>query len=136
MEKHVQLVAILMIVYRSLLILASVFIFALTAWITHIIEFQVFRHGDVPVEFLNIVPMILLAVSTVLFVVSVIGIIGAIGLLQRKEWGRVITLMVSCLNLIHVPLGTALGIYSLWVLMSDETVKLFNPTAGGQLAPQ
>ena len=134
MEKHIQLVGILNIVYRTLLILVSIIIFALTAWFTRLIEFHIFRHEELPPDFLNIVPFILLVAAVVIFVVSIIGIIGAIGVLQRKEWGRIITLIVSFFNLLHVPVGTVLGAYTLWVLMKDESVKAFNPTAGGQLA--
>jgi hypothetical protein len=29
------------------------------------------------------------------------------------------------LNLIHIPLGTILGVYTFWVLMQDETIEFF-----------
>jgi uncharacterized membrane protein len=135
MEKHVQLVGILNIVYRAFLLLASLIICCLTAWITHFIQFQIFQHGDAPFEVLNIVPLILLTVAAAMFIVSIFGILGGIGVLKRKEWGRIITLIASFVNLLHIPIGTALGVYTLWVLMNDQSVKIFNPTAGGQLAP-
>jgi ribosomal protein L40E len=37
-------------------------------------------------------------------------------LLTRQPWGRVFAIVFSILALFHFPLGTALGIYSLWVL--------------------
>jgi hypothetical protein len=37
-------------------------------------------------------------------------------LLTRQPWGRILTIVCSVLCLFHPPLGTALGIYTLWVL--------------------
>ena len=63
-----------------------------------------------------------------LFILSVPGIIGGIGVLRLKPWARYMVLVLSVLHLVNIPLGTALGIYSIWVLVHDETVELF--TAG------
>ena len=49
-----------------------------------------------------------------------------ISLIKRKEWGRIMVLVVSFFNLINFPLGTALGIYSIIILMKEETAKLFS----------
>jgi hypothetical protein len=38
------------------------------------------------------------------------------GLLTRKPWGRVLGIVAAVLSLIKIPIGTALGIYTLWVL--------------------
>jgi hypothetical protein len=37
-------------------------------------------------------------------------------LLTRQPWGRIFAIVFGILALIHLPLGTALGIYTLWVL--------------------
>ena len=37
-------------------------------------------------------------------------------LLTRQTWGRVLAIIFGVIALIHFPLGTALGIYTLWVL--------------------
>lgn len=37
-------------------------------------------------------------------------------LLTRQPWGRVLGIIFGVLALIHIPLGTALGVYTLWVL--------------------
>jgi ABC-type polysaccharide/polyol phosphate export permease len=43
------------------------------------------------------------------------SIIGAIGFLQNQSWGIYLLLLSGCLRLINFPLGTALGVYTLWV---------------------
>lgn len=42
--------------------------------------------------------------------------ITAYALLTRQPWGRVIAIVFACFALLHPLLGTALGIYTLWVL--------------------
>ena len=67
-------------------------------------------------------------VPGLLFLISLPGIIGGIGVLRLKPWARYMVLVLSVLSMLNIPLGTALGIYSIWVLVHDETVELF--TAG------
>jgi len=65
-----------------------------------------------------------------LFLISVPGIIGGIGVLRLKPWARYMVLVLSVLDLLSIPLGTALGIYSIVVLVHDETVELFTTGSG------
>ncbi len=58
-------------------------------------------------------------------IVSLPGLIAGIGLLSYKEWARILTIVLSVLNLLNIPFGTAIGIYSLWVLLSRDTTHLF-----------
>jgi hypothetical protein len=130
MEKHIQLVGILNIAYRSVLILVSVILLVIAAGFRRFFD-MIVRLGsvdmhDVPYELLDIVPLILVVVALVMFVVSVVGIVAAAGVLGRKRWGRVLMLVVSFFNLLRVPLGTILGGYSIWVLLNDETIRLFD----------
>jgi hypothetical protein len=43
------------------------------------------------------------------------------GLLQREPWARIVTIILAFLALFNVPFGTALGIYTLWVLLPAES---------------
>jgi len=43
-----------------------------------------------------------------------------------KSWARIVAIIVGCLNLLHVPFGTALGVYTLWVLLNDESRDLLS----------
>jgi len=62
-----------------------------------------------------------------LFIISVPDIIGGIGLIKRQSWARILVLILSVLKLINIPLGTIVGVYSIWVLMQDEAVQLLSP---------
>lgn len=49
---------------------------------------------------------------------------------SHKAWARLVGLALAVLNLFFVPVGTALAVYTFWVLLSNETRKLFEPTRG------
>jgi hypothetical protein len=51
------------------------------------------------------------------------------GLINYKEWARVLGIVLSAINLINIPLGTIVGAYGLWVLLNKETERLFSSGA-------
>ena len=64
--------------------------------------------------------------GVLILVKAAAGFIAGWGLLQREEWARTVALVVGFLALLNVPIGTALGIYTLWVLLprqSDDEYK-------------
>jgi len=48
------------------------------------------------------------------------GMCVGLGLMQRAPWARMAGIILGVLALFHPPFGTALGVYSLWVLLADE----------------
>ena len=64
-----------------------------------------------------------------LLIISVPGIIGGLGLWKRRPWSRILLLIVSVFQLLNIPFGTALGIYTIWVLIHDETKTIFEQEA-------
>ena len=64
-------------------------------------------------------------VFLLIFIFSVPCIIAGYGLLHFRPWAQTLTIVMSILNLLSVPIGTALGIYSLWVLLNKDTKPLF-----------
>ena len=54
------------------------------------------------------------------------GLAAGYGLLKFKPWARIVGIVLSALKLINVPLGTILGAYGLWVLLSKDTERLFD----------
>jgi hypothetical protein len=117
MKKHVTAVAAIQIGFSALWLIAAFIIF-------FAIQFAKSQVGDsdVPVKVLSIVAIVLPAF---IGVISLLGLAGGIGLLSYKQWGRIITIIVSALGCFNIPIGTLIGVYSIWVLMQDETVKLF-----------
>lgn len=60
---------------------------------------------------------------------AALGIITAWGLLQRQPWARMLAIVFGCFSLFDVPFGTALGIYTLWVLLPAESEREYYGTA-------
>ena len=52
--------------------------------------------------------------------------------IKHRPWARILVLVLEFINLIEIPIGTALGIYTIWVLFKDETVQIFTPSPGAQ----
>jgi len=46
-----------------------------------------------------------------------LGLAAGIGLLQKTPWGRWVAIVAGCLTLLHFPFGTAMGIWTLAVLL-------------------
>jgi hypothetical protein len=65
-----------------------------------------------------------------LVILSIPGIIGGIGLLRLQPWARYLVLILAVLDLFNIPIGTAIGLYTFWVLIQDETEQLFIAGSG------
>lgn len=63
--------------------------------------------------------------------ISLPNIIAGWGLIRFKPWARILTLILAALDLVNVPVGTLLGIYTIWVILQDETEKLFSGNGPG-----
>jgi hypothetical protein len=64
-------------------------------------------------------------VTLFVLVLSVPMIVGGIGVLKRKPWARYLVMILAALGLVRVPFGTIVGIYTLFVLVQDETAEYF-----------
>jgi hypothetical protein len=58
-------------------------------------------------------------------VLSLPEIFAGYGLIKGREWGRILTLILSFLNIVNIPLGTALAVYSFVILIKEESVQHF-----------
>jgi len=127
MEQHVKILGVLHIVFGSVGILIALGMLLLFGGIAGIIGAT--DHSNE----LNISIPLLGSVGALIFfvllAVSLPGLIAGIGLLQFRSWARILTIVISVLDLIHVPVGTALGIYGLWVLLSQGSERLFRPAS-------
>ncbi len=121
MEKHVTLVAVLNIGFGILGILIAMFVL-----IGMVIGNMFIDDYDVR----KILPIVGTVAVLFLLLTSIPEIIGGIGLLKRRPWARILILVVACMDLLWIPIGTIIGIYELWVLLQDETMQLFKSTPG------
>lgn len=64
-------------------------------------------------------------VGALLTLLGLPGIAAGFGLLARKAWARYLAIVLSLLNLFNLPIGTVIGVYTLWVLMQEEAAHFF-----------
>ena len=61
------------------------------------------------------------AIACLLFIMAVPQVVGGVALILGKRWARVLVLVIGALNLLHVPFGTILGVYTLWALTREDS---------------
>jgi len=117
MEKHINIIAVLWIIMGALSFLGGLIVLGVLFGISFI--------PDMGHEAPFILRAVGLGVGLFVAVLSIPKIIAGVGLLNKREWARILTLIVSFFSLLNFPLGTALGIYSFIILIKDETIQLF-----------
>ncbi len=116
MHTHVTLVAWLNILGNGLLLLMACLVFFLLAGIGVAV-------GDP--DAMRVLSMVGMVSGCFMFVLAIPGIVAGAGLLMRKQWGRILAMIVSVFGLLNFPIGTLIGGYSLIVLLQDSANAYF-----------
>jgi hypothetical protein len=124
MQTHVKVLGVLFIVLSGLGILVAVTLMLAFGAAAGIVGASANPH-DAAIA-LPIIGLAGTALVAFLLVLSLPGLVTGIGLLKLKPWSRIVGIVLSALHLIHIPFGTALGVYGLWVLLNKETEPLFS----------
>ncbi len=127
MRDHVRILGILYLVFGGLGVLAALLILVLFGGIAGLVG-MVSHEPEARIA-IPVLGVIGAALFLLLAVLSVPGIIAGAGLLKFRPWARMLTIVLSAINLLNVPFGTALGIYGLWVLLQRRTEVLFTAQA-------
>lgn len=116
--EHVRLVGILWLALSALNAVGGLVLFVLANTIfAHLHELPNVP-SDVPSGFLH---ALFGTLGIIILVKAAAGFIAGWGLLQREPWARILTIILAFLALFNIPFGTALGIYSLWVLLPAQS---------------
>ena len=118
MKKHIQIVAALHIALGALSLLGAIVVFVVFAMAGGIVISQGQHQAA------GILGIIAVALCSFLAVLALPGIIGGWALLTGRSWGRLLVLVLGFLHLINIPLGTILGIYTLWALLREPVPPL------------
>lgn len=120
LQLHVPVVGWLLIVGHAIFVLIGVFVFVLLTGIG-------VASGER--EAVAVLTTVGTAVGSLLVVLGIPGLVAGAGLLARKSWARVLAIVVGILGLVNVPIGTAIGVYTLFVLMQDAAAEYFAPSS-------
>ena len=111
LERHLRPIGILWIVVGALWLIPS----AVLMFISHaprlmtMMGDEMFTHAFMP-------PM-LFSLGSVFLLIAAGGILVGWGLMNHERWARTTAIVLAVLALFHPPFFTALGIYTLWVLL-------------------
>jgi hypothetical protein len=120
MKKHVTIVAAIHIGFGILGLIG-----ALAAFFGLSVAKGFLQNEEVPDMVSKIITVLSVSLPLLITFMATLGLVGGIGLLSLQSWARYVILVVAVLGLLNIPIGTLKGVYSLWVLTQDETIKLF-----------
>ena len=117
MENHVRILGVLYIIVSAFHLLAAVIVFVI-----------LFGAGliSADMEALTITTIVGSVIAAIIVFTSLPGLIGGIGLLKHKNWARILVIILGFLNLLAIPIGTVLGVYTIWVLLNNDVEQVFN----------
>lgn len=116
MEKHVKILGALYIALSVPNIFAAILIS------TIMVGSGILSGDPEAMAILNTVGSL---IAYFLVIISIPGLVAGFGLLARKNWARLAAVIMGFINLPNVPLGTAVGLYTFWVLLQDESDSVF-----------
>jgi hypothetical protein len=127
MAQHIRTAAILQIVYASFAILAGVILLLLLGGLATFITTQDgSRDAVVGAGVLGVVGV---GLFLLMLILAAPAMIAGVGLLRGRPWARILTIVISALELLSFPVGTAVGVYCLWVMVQTETERLLTQGA-------
>lgn len=120
MDKHITILAVLYIAFGVIFLLLGVFLFVTIAgagWMS----------GDS--DAIAITSGVGGLLGALFVIMALPSLFAGFGLMRHAAWGRILALVLGAINLFNIPIGTALGIYTFWVLLNDQTQPLFGASA-------
>lgn len=118
MENHKRILGIIYVVSSVLLCLTALFLNVLFGTI---FSFAISQADQEDTAILELVGKILEWLPTVIILVFAIpSLIAGIGLLNKAPWAMILALILGCFKLFSFPIGTAIGIYTIWVYAEDN----------------
>lgn len=123
---HRQILGILWVIYAIFHIIGGGILFVMANTFFAHLGSMPRPQGGPPLTFLT---PLLGFISILILGKGLLAIAAGIGLLQKSHWARLIALVSAFVSMIDIPLGLALGIYSIWVLMSQGAEQEYEKIA-------
>ena len=129
-QEHVRLVGLLWLAFSAFNAIGGVILYVIAnTLLVHL------RRGGIeggPPAFLT---PLLSTVAILLLAKAACGFVAGWGLTQREPWARVVVLVLAFVSLFtNIPFGTALGIYTMWVLLPAESEQEYEAMAEARAA--
>lgn len=132
MRDHIRILGILNIVMGCLTALGAIIVLIVMGGASKLLSIAGVSDQDATTA-APIIGIVGVCIAIFLLLLAAPALIGGWGLLNLRPWSRILMIIISIFHLFHVPLGTALGVYGLWILFSDEGRHLLE--TGGAAVP-
>lgn len=116
LQQHIGILGWLYVVSHAIFLMIGAFVFLLLVGLAPV------TGEPEPMWILSLVGT---AVGLLFAVLGIPGLLAGYGLLTKKPWARVLAIVVGILSLVNFPIGTAIGLYTLWVLMQPAATEYF-----------
>jgi hypothetical protein len=110
-QQHVHLLGILWLAISAFNAVGAIVLYIVANTI-----FATSRTG--PPAFLH---PLLTVIGILVLAKAALGFIAGWGLIQREGWARIVVLVLAFVSLFNIPFGTAVGVYTLWVLLPVQS---------------
>jgi hypothetical protein len=121
---HVDFVGVLFIVWGLLTTLVGVSTLALGIGAVAMIA-SASRDGDASGFAAGVTAAVFTALAIIAIVWGLAHVLVGVPLRRHRPWARLMALMLGSVDLVLLPYGTALGVYALWVLLSEQGKESF-----------
>jgi hypothetical protein len=136
-REHLNLLSIFYYITAGLYFLGTVFLFFYFSFInSFIIEHNNFHQmsnaiftgyynsNKMPMEFYNIFALIFYFIGGLMILNAILNLLTGVFIRQRKH--RIFCVVIGALNCLHVPVGTAIGAFTIVILSRDSVKKIFD----------
>ena len=130
-QQHVHLLGILWLAMSAFNAVGGIFLLMLgNVLFPHLGEMKNVP-SDVPVGFLM---ALFTTLGIIVLAKAALGFLAGWGLMQRETWARVLALVLAFISLFNIPFGTAIGVYTLWVLLPGQSQQEYDAWVAAQAA--
>lgn len=122
LQKHLRTLGTLWIIVGALFLLPALAVMTFGTAASFFLPFH-----DAAVHAIG--PFFVFLAGGTLMILGVGGVCVGWALMDHRPWARIIAIILGVLALFHPPLGTALGVYTLWVLLSNDAERQYEQLA-------
>lgn len=115
---HVTIIAWVLILTNALMVLLGMGLFGLLVGIGLL---------SAEAKAFGVLAVVGTGVGGLVAVLGVPGVIAGWGLLARKNWARILAIVVAGMSILNFPVGTLIGVYVIWVLLQRSAEDYFAP---------
>jgi hypothetical protein len=123
MAQHIRIVGYLFIILGVLGLAAALAVFVIGAGAAAVVGSQAGNDPEAAGAALASGGC-MTAIAALVGILSLPSVLAGWGLLKGRSWARILTIILAILSLPNIPIGTAIGVYALWVMFNDETKRL------------